>query len=452
MMRSLYSGVTGLRNQQVKMDVIGNNIANVGTAGFKKSRVVFSDKLYQANRGASAPSDTKGGTNPMSVGLGTALFSIDQIHTPYAASMTNRLTDMALDGDGYFIVKQSGGSTVYTRSGAFVIDEYNNLVTVNGEFVQGWLADEDGNFNTNPTRMENINITAYQNMAPKATTEMIMEGNLSSALEAQAAGFNMATDAPDDENVVIILKDFYDSLGNKNSLSYRFFKTGPDTWACDLSLDPTFPDNGGTGYTAVTPPAAAAFTSAGGETFRIENIIFGTDGKIDPTVAGAVTSINVTYDNTAVSGADIVNFSINLEDILQYNSQSNIDVGRQNGNSAGILTSRNVGADGIMLGTYDNGFSRPMFQVAIASFKNAEGLQQIGNSSWQESANSGDPQIGIPGSGSRGAIMPGYLEMSNVDLAEEFTEMIVTQRGFSANSRIITVSDEMLQELVNIKR
>ncbi|MDR1615727.1 MAG: flagellar hook protein FlgE [Syntrophomonadaceae bacterium] len=449
MMRSLYSGVTGLKNQQVKMDVIGNNIANVGTAGFKKSRVVFSDKLYQANRGASAPSDTRGGTNPMSVGLGTALFSIDQIHTPYAASMTNRLTDMALDGDGYFIVKQSSGSTVYTRSGAFVIDEYNNLVTVNGDFVQGWLADEDGNFITNPTRMTNINITDYQNMAPKATTEMIMEGNLNSALEAQAAGFNMATDAPDDENVVIIAKDFYDSLGNKNTLSYRFFKTGANEWACDLSLDPTFPDNGGTGYTSVTPPAAANFTDAGGETFRIENIIFGTDGKID---SAGVTSMHVTFDNTAVSGADIVDFTIDLEDILQYNSDSNIDVGRQNGNSAGVLVSRDVGTDGIMNGTYDNGFTRPMFQIAIASFKNAEGLKQIGNSSWQESANSGDPQIGVPGSGSRGSIMPGYLEMSNVDMAEEFTEMIVTQRGFSANSRIITVSDEMLQELVNIKR
>ncbi len=445
MMRSMYSGVSGLRNQQIKMDVIGNNIANVSTAGFKKSRVVFSDKLYQAMQGASAPTDERGGTNPKAVGLGVAIASVDQIHTPYTNQITNRLTDMAIDGDGYFIVKDGSGNTQFTRSGAFGFDTLNNLVTSNGAFVQGWLADKDGIIDSSPSKMTSINVNDYLTIPPKATTEMIMEGNLNSSTEiAEKVGGGAvgAADVPDENYTTTFSKDFYDTLGNKNIMNYRFFKTAPNEWACDMSIDPTFSG----AITANAPPAVAAFAT-GTEVFRVSGITFNDMGELTLPAGG----INITVDRTNTIAQQIA-FNIDLSKVKQYNAKSNINVDWQDGCSSGELISRSVGTDGVMTGNYSNGQKRSMFQVAMASFKNPEGLIQMGSSLWAQSPNSGDPKIGVPGSGSRGAITPGSLEMSNVDLSEEFTEMIVTQRAFSANSRIITTSDEMLQELVNIKR
>ena len=456
MMRSLYSGVTGLRSQQIKMDVLGNNIANVGTAGFKKSRVVFSDKLYQAVRGASRATDARGGTNPMAIGLGTAIFSIDQIHTPYTAQMTNRLTDLAIDGDGYFVIKQSNGETVYTRSGAFVIDEFNNLVTVNGDFVQGWMADVNtGAINATPSEMGNINLNDYIYMLPQATTDVILEGVLNSTTpEVDPALVTATAGIPEDDQVYIFTQVFYDSQGNKYNMYYRFFLMDASTneWGLDMSLDSTFPPT-----TAGPPPT---FTAGGGAitftgvddttTYRTDGITFDTFGKFDEVATGW-SAMNVIIDGLS-GGVEPIEFNVDYSALLQYNAKSDADVARQNGNAPGNLISRSIGTDGIMRGSYDNGEIRNMFQIAMASFKNPEGLEQIGSSSWRESANSGTARIGEPGTGPRGKVLPGHLEMSNVDLAEEFVEMIVTQRGFSANSRVITTSDEMLQELVNLKR
>ena len=472
MMRSLYAGVTGLRCQQIKMDVLGNNIANVGTAGFKKSRVVFSDKLYQAFRGASRPSEARGGTNPMAVGLGASVFSIDQIHTPYTAQITNRLTDMAIDGDGYFILKQSNGAQVYTRNGAFGFDEWNNLVNTEGSFVQGWLADIENGYaiTPSPTTITNININDYLIMAPRTTTKIVMEGNLNSTYDivpnaVVTATNGLAAAPPDDQNFVV-KQSVYDSLGNETMLNMRFFKTAvsatESTWSVDISLDSSFsttpdPANPGSLLGTVTGSAISAtpiiFTNTGDHnTYRINGLQFDTLGQFVPFGAGSdETRINLRIPGTT-SAAEPINFYIDLKDIVQYNANTNVDVNIADGNTMGQLVMRSIGTDGIMTGTYDNDEKRPLFMVATASFKNPEGLEQIGSSSWRESANSGEPRIGEPGTASRGKILPGNLEMSNVDLAEEFVEMIVTQRGFSANSRVITTSDEMLQELVNLKR
>ena len=297
MMRSMYSGVSGLKAHQTRMDVIGNNIANVNTNGFKKSRVVFADTLYQNMRYGTTPSDTRGGTNPMGIGLGSSVASVDQIMTSSPTTTTNKLTDMAVTGNGYFIVK-NGNEDFYTRAGAFDWDKQYNLTNSNGYKVQGWMA------NTDPTRATadgdfsidasgattGINIADYKEISPKATTNVTITGNLDAdyaipqkpdAAPATtthdiiptlaAANYPLETD---DTKTVIV--DAYDSLGRKQQVYCRFFKITPsndgatpalataDNWACDLSLNPLF-DRGGATLTTSTDLSAAADSRSSGQ-------------------------------------------------------------------------------------------------------------------------------------------------------------------------------------------
>lgn len=778
MMRSLYSGVSGLRNHQTRMDVIGNNIANVNTVGYKKSRVVFKDAFYQASRGASAATETRGGTNPMAVGLGMNIASIDQIHTPSATTTTNKTTDMAVDGNGYFIVN-GGGKLYYTRAGAFDFDESGKLVsTANGYTVQGWNADD--NFVLNPAGdTETIDISRFLDMPSRATTRMQLSGNLNAGLnyaasrnevqsltfagvpnggnpgglftltmgsnttgliaigdtgaataanidaaleqlpnvgagnvsvtwdqvrgsyniefngtlsnrnvpliafanpqvaettagvtgttsevqtlslggatsgtytlsyggaesdpiavgasaadvltalqnipalagnvavaaagadytitfnnalgnapmlgfseaftggaatvvtttesqlplsvlpvnEVQALDLSTSTGGdftlsyggitsapiPFDADATEILsalsanpalngnisvqeitapvagvsggsytitynnglggtnvetmgitnngttgtiitnnhgqpagnplpietittsKDVFDSQGNRIQAYYRFFKyeiqpgsspgvipvVQPITrWACDISLDPLF--EGQTGYLAnadlrtidISNPGAA--TPAGNEKMtRVYNIQFDEAGAIiNPDTSNATFSIN---RQIPPPGAGTANVTINadFQGLTQFANASSARVASQDGYAAGKLVSYGIGIDGTIQGTYDNDQTKDLARVALRNFQNPGGLKQVGGTLYQESSNSGALPIDVPGVNGLGMILPGSLEMSNVDLSEEFTDMIITQRGFQANSRIITTSDEMLQELVNLKR
>jgi len=277
MMRSLFSAVSGLKTHQQRMDVIGNNIANVNTPGFQKSRVTFQDMLNQTIRGASSPTkDGRGGTNPMQVGPGVSIASIDTIFGGSSLQDTGKATDLGIDGDGFFILSD-GDRNLYTRVGNFEFDSDGNLVNINGLHVKGWM------FN----------------------------------------GSDQISEEP--ENIVINFK-----------------------------------------------------------------------------------------------GLDIDSYTID--------------------------------STGAIIGIKSDGTSVKLAQVALATFINPAGLFKEGNSLYSETANSGDPEPGVAGSIGFGTIRPGSLEMSNVDLSSEFTDMIITQRGFQANSRVITTSDEMLQELVNLKR
>ncbi len=782
MMRSMYSGVAGLRNHQTRMDVLGNNIANVNTTGYKKSRVVFKDTFYQASRGASRPTTERGGTNPMAVGLGMTTASIDQIHTPAPTTTTNKTTDMAVDGNGYFAVN-AGSNRYYTRAGAFDFDTDGNLVsTSNGYKVQGWTTGRivdpaTGNW-TVPTNAElgNISLLSFKTLEPNTTTEMKFSGNLDSttnlnpaanevqtlifgtlpsagmfrlqmdgqttamidangthaqiaariqtALEAlsnvgtgnvavatqgatgfqltfqgalantdvaqvqfldgslalngtgptitttngsaavanevvgldldgatggtytlnyngnttapiawnatnvqvQAAliaadpslngninviapgpgvyeyqitfggtlansnrpdivmddtlltggagngvatvttqglaafnetvGINLngatqgyysltyggagstaslasnSTDAqiqaaliaaypalngnisvaggvvtfinglgnqdvanaltitgvaayngvnpttstvtpawnqlatPTAANSVITSRDIFDSLGNKRTVYFRFIKYNIDNtipnspvsnWACDMSLNPLFET--AAGYNAATDMVNVDVTTGAPTAslpndprriVRLTGLNFDKDGiaiggQPDPS------PLVLTVDRDSVSARDIT-FDIDFNSINQYNGKSTAWAESQNGYKAGSLTSYSIGTDGTITGIYDNDETRSLARVALFTFENPAGLKQNGASLFTESSNSGLARQGAPGEGGTGAIIPGSLEMSNVDLSEEFTDMIVTQRGFQANSRIITTSDEMLQELVNLKR
>ena len=413
MMRSMFSGVTGLRNHQIKMDVIGNNIANVNTVGFKKSRVIFQDTLSQTMRGASSPQGNRAGTNPMQVGLGMTIASIDTIHSPTSAESTGNMTDMAIEGDGYFILKGDGIDQYYTRAGNFGFDEHGNLNS-NGLMVLGWQDKENYMVpnDKSPQSIDTIQIRKGMMIPAEATTEVKFDKNLNA-------------ETPVDESYSLPFK-VYDSLGCAHNLSIVLTKTAANEWEYRIThADVTETDLGGNTGTI-------SFDGSG-------------SGKYDSATGGPLT-LNLS------NGAANISLTIDFSNVTQYAKETNIDMTYQNGYAAGTLTGITTDTSGVITGIFDNGHSRQLAQVAIANFDNPAGLIKAGRNTYRYSNNSGEPQIGESGTGGRGTIAPGYLEMSNVDLSEEFTQMIITQRGFQANSRIITASDEMLQELVNIKR
>ncbi|HBS59467.1 MAG TPA: flagellar hook-basal body protein [Firmicutes bacterium] len=406
MMRSMFSGVSGLRNHQTRMDVIGNNIANVNTIGFKGSRVNFQDILSQNLQGAAAPQGNRGGTNPMQVGLGMSVASIDTIFTDGSTQTTGKQTDLALQGQGFFIVND-GATSYYTRAGNFDFDTSGNyIVPGTGLKVQGWMG-VNGVVNTTGP-VGDIRIPVGISMPATATTTVDFTKNLNAGAAVGTAFQNSVT--------------VYDSLGTGHMIDVTFTKTAANTWSWQAS-------SGDTSITAGLPATGTvSFNTSGGYTGM-------TGGPLNLTVTGA-------------AGMTV---AVNLSGISQYTSESTI-TGTSNGNASGTLETVTLDTSGVITGRFSNGLSRSLAQVALATFNNAGGLLKAANNCYAASNNSGVAQVGTANSGGRGSISPGSLEMSNVDLSQQFTDMIVTQRGFQANSKIITTSDEMLQDLVNLKR
>lgn len=419
MMRSLYAGVTGLRNHQTRLDVIGSNIANVNTIGFKKSRVTFRDALYQNLRSSSSPQGNRGGTNPMQVGLGMNLSTIDVIHTGGSTQNTGKTTDLSIQGEGYFVCSD-GLSNYFTRAGIFDFDEGGNLINVaNGFKVMGYLADSNGVLDVE--NLVPISVANYRSVPPQATSEVRLTGNLDAGLPIYDP-----LDPDTFSGLRVLTKTVYDSLGYEHILQLRLEHTAAGEWEISWDFD------------------------NGAETGGPTTITFDALGRID---VGGGSPTNFTITTTSIStGASQMNFTVDFDGITQYDSETTIWPEYQNGYKQGDLKGLAIDVTGTITGSYSNGRTMNIAQVATAIFQNPSGLLQMGENLFQFSNNSGDPQIGPAGVGGRGTIIPGSLEMSNVDLAQEFTDMIVTQRGFQANSRIITTTDEMLQELINLRR
>ena len=475
MMRSMYSGVSGLRNHQTRMDVIGNNIANINTAGYKKSRVVFQDTLYQTMRGATRPdsSGSRGGTNPMGIGLGMSVSSIDQIHTGAPTTATNKLLDMGIDGDGYFMIRH-GQQKYFTRAGNFELDTKGNLVhTANGYYVQGWVTKIDpvtGQWNLDCSReVETVDISGLLACDPQATKEMSFSGNLDAEIPFKQVDPEDESIYPGTQESIITSMDVWDSLGKKETVYFRFFKyeveAGPprlSNWAVDVSLNNPMFENAkdydstsdfSTVDLSVDPPAGETLTTGETEIVRLFNLQFDDNGKV--VLAGTPDdpepkTVDLVIDRASEAAEDI-EFKIDFSAMTQFAGNSVTEIA-QNGYGMGSLSSYTVGIDGVIRGSYDNGETRDLARVALARFQNPAGLTQLGGTMFQKSVNSGEAVVSPPTESGMGKIVPSSLEMSNVDLSEEFTDMIVTQRGFQANSRIITTSDEMIQELVNLKR
>lgn len=406
MIRSMFSAISGLRNHQTMMDVVGNNISNVNTTGFKSSTTVFQDVLSQVLRGGGAAQEEIGGTNPAQVGLGSRVAAITTNFGQGALQRTGRATDLAVQGDGFFVVSQAG-QELYTRAGSFSVDALGRLVTQEGAFIMGWQGDANGVVDSNGG-IGRIQIPVGDLVAPVRTETVSIGGNL----PADAAiGTRIANKV-----------EVFDTQGNPLDLDFTYEKTADDAW----SLVVDYTDAGGA-------PAQETFA-----------LTFDGDGNLtspDPVLTGVPVGGNVALQLGEPANP-----------LTQYGELSTVAVLSQNGSAAGSLQSFSVSQEGLVVGSYSNGRTRAIGQIALASFANPEGLEKVGGSNYRATMNSGLAQLGTAGAGGRGLMSSGTLEMSNVDLAQEFTNLIVAQRGFQANSRVVTTSDELLQEVVNLKR
>lgn len=418
MMRALFSAISGMRNHMSYMDVVGNNIANVNTIAYKSSRVTFQDILGQTIRGGSSPQNGRGGTNPAQIGLGMNLGGIDTIMSQGSLQSTGKLTDFAVQGDGFFIVSD-GQRSYYTRDGAFDIGVDGGLVNPNtGLRVLGWAADNSGVVNTD-TPMTPLEIPFGTRISAQASTLMNLAGNLDAG--AATGG------------VVNTTLTAYDTLGNAHSVAVAYTKNAAaNTWDVSVSHD----DDGDPSTAAVAAtPAPAQIT-------------------FDPLTGAILTPANglINIPLTGTAYASPLTFDLNMASFTQFAGQSQINLSSQDGFPAGALVSFAVGNSGEIAGIYSNGSNRIIGQLGLATFVNPGGLQRAGQNNWQPTANSGDPILGTPNTNGRGTVSTGTLETSNVDLAQQFTNVIIAQRGFQSSSRVITASDQMLQDLVNIIR
>jgi flagellar hook protein FlgE len=398
MLRSLFTGISGMRTHQQMMDVTGNNIANVNTAGYKTSTAVFQDTLSQMLKPAGAPQGANGGTNPAQIGLGVGLSGVSTNFSQGSAQVTGRSTDLMINGDGFFVLGDGDGQ-LFSRAGSFSFDSDGRLVNPNGKIVQGWNAN-NGVIDPNAP-LQGVQIPMGTPFPPKASTEAFFSGNL-------------AADSVSTTPITTGMK-VYDDQGNETVLTLSFTKNGANNWGVSVT--------DGTNTTTATLDFAA-------------------------TNGGAPDIMTVTLPRPA-PGADIV---VDLSRLSSFAGDSTLTPQRQNGSSMGALNSFSISADGSVVGVFSNGLKQTLAQVAVASFSNPPGLEKVGDSMYRTTVNSRDAAFGIAGSGGRGQLQGGALEMSNVDLGQEFANLIVAQRGFQANSKVISTSDELLQDLVNLKR
>lgn len=454
MMMALYSGVSGLKSQQSNLDVISNNIANVNTTGYKQQRVSFSDLLSQTLSGASGATSTRGGVNAKQIGLGVSIASTDVLMTVGSTQSTGVNTDVSIGGSGFFIVQGgSVGQYQFTRAGNFGVDEQGNL-TVGGYQVCGWLdyggqAQSDGSYvyNTNKT-VETINLFSdiyngnKQIINPTPTTTATLTGNLDPSAEvaSTATGLNAigGTVSEFDQTTSMTV---YDAQGNSYDIQINWKKCYVDT------TDPANP---------VTSWYWEAASSASNLTVSASGYVeFDASGNIittDPTNFSTTPTITLTPSGASASTAPF-DISLDFANVSTYTSatDSGVTVSYIDGYAAGELQDISIGSDGVITGIYSNDQTQPLGMIALAVFSNPEGLQKIGSSLYITSANSGDFTGGVAaGSAGTGTLSAGTLEMSNVDLAEQFTQMMIAQRAYQANSKILSTADEMLQSLINM--
>lgn len=463
MMRSLYSGVSGLQNHQTRMDVIGNNISNVNTNGFKRGRVNFQDMISQQMSGAAKPTDELGGVNPKEVGLGMTIASIDNVFTQGNLQSTGVSTDLAIQGNGFFLLK-SGEESFYTRNGAFGLNRDGTLVNpANGMRVQGWMAEEvNGQMLVSTAASpEDLIIPVGSKDPAKETTNVNFACNLNKNTPEIMEGASA-----DDiyKGTWGTEQKIYDSFGNEHMLSVSFRRVpgNPNQWEATVQIDP---DNADYTQTRV----GLGTTDGMGNTFLVNFDNYGalasisdSAGNLSNTEGQIViqTSFAVAESNPDAEGNPYrQTLNINLgtigsfkDTITQSASKSTTKAFYQDGYTMGYLDNFKIDSSGIITGVYSNGTNRTIGQIALASFANDRGLEKAGDNTYVESNNSGMARIGESGVAGKGTLMAGALEMSNVDLSEQMTDMIVTQRGFQSNAKTIQTADTLLETVLSLKR
>jgi len=569
MLRSMNSAISGLKNHQTMMDVISNNIANVNTTGFKSSRVTFQTLLAQTIRGSIPGAIGSGGQDSIQIGLGMAISGVDKLNTQGVLSNTSKLTDMAISGDGYFIMTD-GYRKFYSRDGAFDLDSTGALISpATGLRVNGWVAETNasgqkvinsamppsapltiplgagvnakassmvsfnGNLNGSSTDLvssgvvESSTVASAISFATTATDALTFtyggktyNATISTALTknastiadlatAVAAAVNAALVAGGETDVVQVTASDSASVSAEGGLVFKAakslsFGSSPSS---NLELGAALKGRASTGLESMTtsivaydtlgmaheltvkfqkqvPTATGVTPVVGSNTWKwtVANLDAGTTLKADTasgqafgfvsfdptgkfqsaatsTVAGATAPATLTdltgsrvtlnFANGQAQGQQLL---LDFTRMTQLQDGNTVSAVENDGHPTGTLSSFTVGSNGLITGSYSNGVQEALGQIALATFANPSGLSLVSQNLMSESANSGIPQVGVPGAGARGQINGGQLELSNVDLSVQFTDMIRAERGFQANSRIITTSDEMLQDLVNLKR
>lgn len=433
MMRSLFSGVAGLKTHQTKMDVIGNNIANVNTVGYKAQSVSFSDVLYQTTQSASGPNaeSGRGGTNAMQIGLGSKVAAMStSVSDSGGAQSTNNPFDLMINGDSMFIVS-NGTENFFTRAGNFTTDGLGNLVTSAGYSVMGWLADDDGNIQRGTVRPLSVYSSENTYVEPTQTLSTNITGNINKEDESFSS-----TAGTISTNI-----SFYDNLGYEYRATVSITQTDDYTYSLTCTGMACNGEDMG-----LTDTQLQAILNNAGITFNQ------ADGSL---ATGSPLTLNVT----SLGDSFAENITVDISKITCYGKDTSLvpkkgDAGGEGaGAAAGKISSVSIQTDGKIIAGYDNGASKVLGQIVVATFTNLAGLEKAGANLYSATMNSGEfDGIGQDVTADGGSFSPGYVEMSNVDLAGQFTDMITTQRGFQANSRIITVSDTMLEELINLKR
>ncbi len=423
---SMYAGVSGLEANSNELSVVGDNISNANTVGFKSSRAAFQDALAQSLMGGSAQ-----------LGLGTSLQAIQRLVTQGALANTGQATDLALQGPGFFMVKGAYNGTVgnfYTRAGQFTVDDSGYLVNLQGLKVQGYTADATGAI---VGAVGDLKVGASAS-APNPTANVTLKGNLQADAAIITAAWNPAK--PGDTSNFSTSTTVYDALGKAHQVDVYFRRTGAGAWEWHALTD-------GAGITGGTAGTASEIATG--------TMTFDTTGKLSAsTQTGTFNPIGTTNPQplTFNFGKSTASGGTGLDGFTQFASTSAVTFLNQDGYASGQLARISVDGTGTIIGAFTNGQSRAIGQVAVAGFTAADRLSRLGGNLYAETNSSGQPTVGAPGDGGRGSIVAGALEQSNVDLGSEFVRMIAAQRGYEANSKIVTTADQLLGELINLKR
>jgi len=413
--------LSGLTGEATALSAVANNLANQNTTGYKDVQVLFSDLFYQ-NLG------TTGSGDPIQLGAGAQVGSMPSTYTQGSVSSTGVPTDVAIQGNGFFTI-QDNGVTSYTRAGNFSVDNNNFLVTADGQQVLGYPA-VNGVVNTGQA-LAPLQLGAGTISPPVATSTVQIQSNLDASA---AVGDTFSTPL-----------NIFDSLGASHTLTFTFTKTAANTWSYSVSipsadLNPVVPAGGGPAVpqTGILKTGTLTFDGNGNLTAPTAN------------VAGiAATSL--------ADGASDMSFSWNLLNgatpvVTQVAGTSSTSATQQNGSSSGTLTDFSIGSDGTITGSFSNGTTAALGQLALASFANDEGLQHLGDTNYGATLASGQAVIGTPGTAGRGTLAGGALELSNVDISTEFANLIVAQRAFEANAKTVTTFDTILSDTINMKQ
>ena len=429
---SFSAGLSGLNANSVYLSVIGNNLANINTIAFKASSVTFMDLVSQTVGGSSA--------NPMQVGLGVVTGSISPVFSQGAVENTREATNVAIQGGGFFVVRGEDGSA-YTRAGNFSFDSNGTLVSPDGFKVQGWTTTDAAGDIVTTGQPNDITVPPGVLRAPQATSLFYTRTNLDA---------NAATGATFTTSVQV-----YDALGKSHLSTVTYTKTGAGAWSFGMTVD------GGevAGGTAGTPFTLAAGTlafDANGQLTTMTPTAPATGGGTLPGDA----DMDVSFTTPAwTNGAAANTLTWDVTDANNASSLTGFSTGQsatssisQNGSAAGMIDNITILPNGQIQATFGAGQTVSVGQLAMASFNNPKGLVKLGSNRYGESQSAGIPNIGTAGTGGRGTLIGSALEQSNVDIAQEFTQMILAQRGYQANSKTITVSDELLVDTLSLKR